>query len=144
MLLAAAVAVVIYSCNQIKEKNETSEATANGANETVSQHQHPAIGKNILAGNWIRTDGGYRIEITELLDDGKMEVGYFNPKPINVAEARWTIQDEMMKINLELRDENYPGSRYNLTHIPGRDILVGDYYQAMEGSTYKVEFKRTK
>ena len=100
--------------------------------------------KKLLLGDWTRTDSPYQIIITEVLTDGRMKTGYFNPKSIRVAEAVWTYTPSGLQIYVELRDQNYPGSNYNLLYVPDRDVLTGDYYQAVEGATYPVEFARTK
>lgn len=100
--------------------------------------------ENIIAGSWIRTDAEYQIKISDVSDNGIMNAHYFNPRPINVSKAEWVYTEGFLRLYIELRDENYPGSNYNLTYIPERDILVGDYYQAVEGLTFYVEFKRNE
>jgi len=50
----------------------------------------------------------------------------------------------MLKIYVELGDENYPGSNYNLTYIPERDMLASKYFHAVEKVTYDVGLLRTK
>ena len=57
-----------------------------------------------LVGRWIRMDGGYMIEIRNVGSDGKMDAGYYNPRPINVsvAEASWS--GTGTKIFIELQD----------------------------------------
>ncbi len=98
--------------------------------------------KTKIIGEWLRTDSDYMIKIAAVNDDGLLLAQYFNPNPINVGKAEWLSSDGFIKIYLELRDENYPGSNYNLTYLPDRDILAGDYYQAIEGLTFYVEFTR--
>lgn len=98
--------------------------------------------KTKIIGEWLRTDSDYMIKIAAVNDDGLLLAQYFNPNPINVGKAEWLSSDGFIKIYLELRDENYPGSNYNLTYLPDRDILAGDYYQAFEGLTFYVEFTR--
>lgn len=98
--------------------------------------------KTKIIGEWLRTDSDYMIKIAAVNDDGLLLAQYFNPNPINVSKAEWLSSDGFIKIYLELRDENYPGSNYNLTYLPDRDILAGDYYQAIEGLTFYVEFSR--
>ena len=100
--------------------------------------------KTKILGEWLRTDSDYMIKIAAVNDDGLLLAQYFNPNPINVSKAEWSSSDGFNKIYLELRDENYPGSNYNLTYIPERDMMVGDYFQAVEGLTFYVEFKRTR
>lgn len=97
-----------------------------------------------LVGKWGRTDGGYTIEIKEVMDDGTMDAAYFNPNPINVGRAVWKIQDKKVQVYVELRDENYPGSYYNLIFDKESEMLKGDYYQAVAKQTFDVEFNRNK
>ena len=47
-----------------------------------------------------------------------------------------------MKLFVELRDVNYPGSTYSLRYDPARDVLEGAYFQAMEQQTFDVSFVR--
>lgn len=98
--------------------------------------------KNLLVGDWLRTDAGYRILITKVNQDGTLDAQYFNPNPINVGMANWEESYGSLKIIIGLRDVNYPGSTYTLNYLPDRDILAGDYYQAVEGLTFYVEFAR--
>ena len=50
----------------------------------------------------------------------------------------------MQIVTIVLRDVNYPGSKYSLNYLPDRDILAGEYFQAVEGLTFYVEFARDK
>jgi len=69
-----------------------------------------------LMGRWQRTDGGYVIEIGRIDADGKIVAGYFNPRPINVSRAQASMQKGYIKVEVELRDTGYPGSRYTLIY----------------------------
>ena len=100
--------------------------------------------KNLLVGDWIRTDASYLIKINSINDDGILEAQYFNPKPINVESANWEGSYGNLKITIVLRDFNYPGSKYTLNYLPDRDILAGEYYQAVQGLNFYVEFDRNK
>jgi preprotein translocase subunit YajC len=100
--------------------------------------------KNLLIGDWVRTDAGYLIKIINVNEDGTLEAQYFNPKPINVGKANWEESHGNLEITVELRDVNYPGSTYTLSYLPDRDILAGDYYQAVQGLNFYVEFDRNK
>jgi len=114
-------------------------------NETIKkENDKPTIkiDKQLLQGSWVRTDAEYQIKITDISDNGVMIAHYLNPRPINVSKADWTYNEGFLKIYIELRDENYPGSNYNLKYIPERDMLAGDYFQAVEGLTFYVEFAR--
>ena len=108
------------------------------------QQKNKAIDKKVLLGNWVRTDSDYKIKISEVAKEGKLKAGYFNPKSINVSKASWTNTKGVLKIYIELRDENYPGSIYNLTYFPEKDMLAGKYFQAVTGETYDILFSRVK
>ena len=95
-----------------------------------------------LTGRWLRPDGGYVIEIINVYDEGSLEAGYFNPKPINISRAEWKIEDNRLKIYIEFDDVNYPGSNYTLDYFPDRDLLIGAYFQAVQQQSYYVEFIR--
>ena len=97
-----------------------------------------------LSGQWVRPDGGYIIEIKEIGKDGTLKAAYYNPRPINVARAEFSKKDGTLTIFIELRDVNYPGSKYNLKYDPKSDRLIGSYFQAVQGETYDVEFNRSK
>ena len=103
-----------------------------------------AVDKNLLAGDWVRTDASYLVKIIKVNQDRTLEAQYFNPNPINVGKAIWEESHGNLKIIIELRDVNYPGSTYTLSYLPDRGILAGDYYQAVEGITFYVEFTRNK
>ena len=49
-----------------------------------------------------------------------------------------------MKVFIELRDVNYPGSTYTLAYDVKTDRLVGRYFQAVAGETFDVYFVRLK
>jgi hypothetical protein len=95
-----------------------------------------------LAGRWVRMDGGYVLEIRGVEAGGKLDAAYFNPRPIHVARAEASQDGAAVKLFIELRDVNYPGSTYSLRYDPGRDVLEGAYFQAMQQQTYDVSFVR--
>jgi hypothetical protein len=95
-----------------------------------------------LAGKWVRPDGGYILELREVGGTGSLKAGYFNPKSIKVHSASWQSVEGKLKIFVELRDINYPGSTYNLQYDPASDRLKGKYFQAVAGQTFEVEFVR--
>jgi len=61
-----------------------------------------------------------------------------------LRSVNWESSYGNLKVIIELRDINYPGSKYTLSYLPDRDILSGEYYQAVEGLTFYVEFARNK
>ena len=142
LMLLAIMTVFVFSCKDARENKAT--APESTSSETVSPQQKTIPDKNKLIGEWTRTDASYLIKITELLDDGTVKAGYFNPTSINVGSAMWAFADGVLKIYIELRDENYPGSNYNLIYYPERDLLAGKYFQAVERVTYDVGFTRVK
>jgi len=113
----------------------------NNSEDTI-RSSGKAVDKNLLAGDWVRTDASYLVKIIKVNDDRSLEAQYFNPNPINVGKANWEESYGSLKIIIELRDVNYPGSTYTLIYLPDRDVLAGDYYQAVEGLTFYVEFTR--
>jgi hypothetical protein len=59
-----------------------------------------------------------------------------------LRSANWQQSYGNLEAIVELRDVNYPGSTYTLNYLPDRDMLAGEYYQAVEGLTFYVEFAR--
>ena len=72
-----------------------------------------------------------------------MEAAYFNPRPIHVAKAQASRDGGKLKVFVELRDVNYPGSTYTLAYNATADRLDGIYYQAVEKQNFEVYFIRT-
>jgi hypothetical protein len=99
---------------------------------------------NLLVGDYLRSDGDYTIKILSGTADGKLDVAYFNPKPIHVGKANWEFKNNAFLVGVELRDVNYPGSTYILQYFPSNKKLAGKYYQAVEKVYYDVEFYRIK
>jgi len=97
-----------------------------------------------LSGRWVRPDGGYVLEIRSVDASGRIDAGYLNPTPINVAKAEATRDGSTVKVFVELRAPNYPGSTYTLTYDPQRDQLNGIYFQALQQQRFDVTFVRTK
>jgi len=109
---------------------------------TAGAKSVPALEK--LRGRWLRDTGGYIIEIRNVGPGGKLDAAYFNPKSIHVGRAEAVQQGGAVKVTVELRDVNYPGSTYTLTYDAKTDRLVGRYYQAVAGETFDVYFVRLK
>jgi hypothetical protein len=97
-----------------------------------------------LEGRWRRADGGYVLDIRKVRPDGAMDAAYLNPRPINVSKAQATRDGATVRVFVELRAPNYPGSTYTLTYDSKRDELYGVYYQAVEGRSFDVVFARMK
>ncbi len=99
---------------------------------------------NRLIGRWQRPDGGYLIEIRNVAPDGRIVANYFNPQRINVSTAQASLAKGYIKLDIELRDIGYPGSRYTLVYDPKSDRLIGLYYHAVSGQNFDVVFVRQR
>jgi hypothetical protein len=141
LFLIIACTALVISCSQTPNKKDP--ATDVKKDIPAAKQKIPAD-KNRLIGDWVRTDSPYQIKITAVQDDGILKAGYYNPKSIHVARAMWNNSDGILKVYVELRDENYPGSNYKLNYFPEKDALAGEYFQAVEGITYDVAFTRAK
>jgi hypothetical protein len=97
-----------------------------------------------LEGRWQRTDGGYIVDIRSVELGGKIDATYFNPRPIHVAIAEASQTGTTIRVVIELRDANYPGSTYRLTYDALNDRLNGTYFQAAIKQTFDVSFLRIK
>ena len=97
-----------------------------------------------LKGKWVRRYGGYVVDIMNVDESGKMDAAYLNPRSIRVAKAEASHDGATVKVFLELRDVNYPGSTYNLTYDAQRDQLRGVYFQAVQQQQFEVIFDREK
>jgi hypothetical protein len=151
------ICLIIFSisCKQSDKSktvttSETSFSILTIEPDTIPDNSVVAAGKiadlepERLMGRWMRYDGVYTIEIRSVEADGKLDAGYFNPRPIHVENAEWKIAENRLLITIKLQDTNYPGSTYTLEYLPGDDYLNGNYFQAVEGTNYEVSFLRSK
>jgi hypothetical protein len=115
----------------------TLPASANEGTSPATEHDYAVIN-----GEWQRTDGGYLINVSDVQADGLATVKYFNPSPIHVAQATISTQKELIKLFIKFQDKGYEGSTYTLFYYAEKDALVGFYYQAVMGKTFKVIFVR--
>ena len=102
---------IVISCGDSSEKN---------------LRQVTKSEKNLLTGDWVRTDASYFVKIIKVNEDRTLDAQYFNPNPINIGKANWEESYGNLKIIIELRDVNYPGSTYTLNYLQDRDMLAGD------------------
>ena len=84
------------------------------------------------------------MEIRSVDASGKIDAAYLNPKPISIAKAEATRDGSTVKVFIELRAPNYPGSTYTLTYDPQQDQLRGIYFQAVQQQNFDVSFVRVK
>lgn len=121
---------------------DAGSAPNQSSTNAVSQGESKPFQK--LVGRWVRPDGGYILQITAADASGKLDAGYFNPNPIHVARAEASGEGSMIKVLVELRDVNYPGSTYTLGYDSSADQLKGVYFQAVEQQQYEIYFARMK
>ena len=95
-----------------------------------------------LLGRWLRSDGGYVLELRSADLSGVVQAAYFNPKSINVSRAIWMQGAAGFQVVVELNDVGYPGATYVLSHQPQSDRLVGQYNQPAMQQSFDVEFVR--
>lgn len=145
LLVVAMVAGTFSACG--KKGDAPSPAQPDAATNATNQ---PAPAANLnasyekLPGKWLRSDGDYILEIRSVALDGKMDAAYLNPRPINVSKAEASQASGNVKVFIELRDVNYPGSTYTLAYDPAVDQLKGFYFQAVERQQFEVFFERLK
>ena len=101
--------------------------------------EQPKATPEQLLGQWLRTDGDYVIDITDVDPDGNIEAGYYNPYPINVEEAHAIPEADVF---IKLVDQNYPGSTYTLDYNAEYDALTGIYFHAGRQEEFEVVFSR--
>jgi len=95
-----------------------------------------------VVGRWMRTDGGYILQLSSPTFDGRLTAAYFNPRSIKVSRSGWALRDGNLLVFVELRDQGYPGSTYTLAYQPDTDRLVGIYFQAAVQQQFEVVFER--
>ncbi len=95
-----------------------------------------------LLGKWLRSDGGYVLELRSADLSGAMEAAYFNPKPIKVARAVWMQGGGGFQVAVELNDVGYPGATYVLNYDAATDRLAGKYTQPAMQQTFDIDFVR--
>jgi hypothetical protein len=96
----------------------------------------------IIAGQWARIDGSYTLHVEDVTPEGVVNVRYFNPGEIHVAQSQVGTQEGRIKLFVKLRDKGYPDCTYTLFYYLEEDVLAGVYYQAAVDQTYEVIFVR--
>ncbi|WP_459925627.1 hypothetical protein [Desulfatiferula olefinivorans] len=97
---------------------------------------------NVLAGEWARLDGNYTLRVAHVMSDGTVDVFYFNPGEIHVAQSRVGTREGRVELFVKLQDKGYPDCTYTLFYYPEQNVLAGEYYQAAVDQTYEVVFVR--
>src|SRR5262245_6082234 len=122
------------------KQSETYPNTSGASTEKMSAVPNQDFQE--LKGKWVRPDGGYVLEIKDVKSDGLVDALYFNPRSIHVSTAKVSQDKSDIKVFIELRDANYPGSTYDLIYKPENDQLKGVYYHAGLKQTFDVTFVR--
>ena len=124
----------------LQEPNPTMEP----ASSTVAMRveEEPDVSK--LIGNWVRTDGGYIVNVSSVEPSGQLEASYYNPRPIHVSRTEASTEGDTISLFIKLEDEGYPGSTYTLRYDHMNDTLAGIYLQAAIQQSFDVVFVRIK
>ncbi len=128
-------AVVIVACGPAAEAPRSSATPAATAAASTATPQ-------TLVGQWVRADSPYVISIEGVSADGKLLARYLNPRPINVSRAEWSEAGGRLTLLVEMRDQLYPGSYYELTYDAASDGLSGVYHQLAAKQDFDVAFYR--
>jgi hypothetical protein len=140
-LAAVAVVAVVLYVGRDKAHEEKKETATPFESAEVEEAK---CNLQALVGRWLRPDGGYIIEVRRIRANGRLDAGYFNPRPINVSRAEASRRGDEVRVFMELQDMGYPGSTYTLSYDPPRDVLRGVYFHAGLSQTFDVVFVRTK
>jgi len=121
-------------------------ATPAGGTTTAASAAAPtaAVPETVrkLLGRWMRSDGGYTLELRRADLSGVLDAGYFNPKSIHVSRAVWMQGGGGFQVAVELNDVGYPGATYLLNYDAQSDRLVGKYTQPAMQQSFDIEFVR--
>jgi hypothetical protein len=141
-ILLAIAASVFVGCDAESSKPAPagSEAEQSARGPEVARETTPNVAA--LVGWWVRTDSPYVIDVASALDDGRLEVSYLNPRPINVSRAEYQESGGTLEMYVELQDAGYPGSNYELTYDLESDVLRGVYNHEGLRQTFDVLFVR--
>jgi len=138
----AGIFLLVRGQNPGTKDSQPAAGPASGRRTQTTAPERPDFGG--LLGKWIRPDGGYIISVQSVDPDGRVDAGYFNPRPINVSRAQASPEGQTVKLFIELQAAGYPGSTYDLVYDPSNDALVGVYFQAAMQQRFEVMFVRSK
>ena len=112
------------------------------ASASIAHSQSAETDYQKIIGRWVRSDGGYVLDIKSISTDGKIEMAYLNPRLINVSKAQANTKAGKIELFIELRDKGYPGSYYTLTFDSETNRLVGVYHHLGLNQNFDVYFVR--
>jgi hypothetical protein len=144
VLVTGAVLVVVFAATVFFPGSRPGDVSADGQEQNKPLKSVGGDRTRQLVGRWLRPDGGYELQIEKIAEDGKVSAKYLNPQPINIVEATAGEKDGKLGLFVKFQDTGYPGSYYALEYDAGRDVLAGNYFQAVQGETYEIEFTRIK
>jgi hypothetical protein len=133
----------MVSCRKTEQPAVVTPATAS-ASPVAPAAKPSAVPEPVRQafGKWLRSDGGYMLEIRGGDLSGVLDAAYFNPKSIHVSRAIWMQGGAGFQFVVELNDVGYPGATYVLSHDAKTDQLVGKYNQPAMQQSFDVEFVR--
>jgi hypothetical protein len=137
-----AISLALTACRKSPPAapGEGSAPTAPAAAKAPKSEAPEAVRK--LFGRWLRSDGGYTLEMRGADLSGALDAAYFNPKSIHVSRAIWMQGGPGLQLVIELNDVGYPGATYALTYDASSDRLVGQYTQPSLQQTFDIDFVR--
>ena len=110
------------------------------ATYVVYQQKSKPLDYENLIGQWVRPDGGYVLDIKSIESDGRIEMAYLNPRPINVSKAQASTEANKVNLFIELRDRQYPGNYYTLAFDSESKRLIGVYHHLGLNQNFDVYF----
>jgi hypothetical protein len=146
LIAVAAISAVVVAARLLYVKKEVAQDEKKERLTPVESAEVEEANGSLqaLIGRWLRQDGGYIIEIRSISANGKLDAGYFNPRPINVSRAEASHRGDEVRVFVELQDVGYPGSTYTLIYDPEPEVLRGVYFHAGLSQTFDVVFVRTQ
>lgn len=143
--LACTLFVVLAGCSK-PAATAPAQSTAEPAKSAATPAVAPAaaVPETVrkLLGRWMRSDGGYTLELRSADLSGVLDAGYFNPKSIRVSRAVWMQGGGGFQVAVELNDVGYPGATYLLNYDAQNDRLAGKYTQPAMQQSFDIEFVR--
>ena len=143
-LLSALFGLVLVCGMLATAPADAQQAAPAQAGATPPPAAATASGFDVLRGRWVRPDGGYVVTVLAVDANGQLDARYSNPHVLPFAKAEATHEGKTIHVFLELQAGGYKGSTYTLVYDPQKDILEGDYYQAVIQRKFDVFFIREK
>lgn len=139
-----ALVAVLAACSKAPSDSPTKSAGPAPAPVASTAAPASAVPETVrkLLGRWMRSDGGYTLELRSADLSGVLDAGYFNPKSIKVSRAVWMQGGGGFQVAVELNDVGYPGATYLLNYDATSDRLVGKYTQPAMQQSFDIEFVR--